>query len=175
MVSFNPILLTRLVIGMEPASYGPQVLASVIEIDNQNRAREVLPGQIPDPFRAIAHYDFLFRAAPATLPGFQIDALAKLFGGFDGAGVSGGIRVPDGITFLVPRSLGEHASQLDFAGVGRLTLRLARSALRLLLHNGYTSPIHLHIQDGNRFAYYHRQIQLHGSLDLPLLALRDVG
>jgi hypothetical protein len=32
----------------------------------------------------------------------------------------------------------------------------------------------LHIQDRNRFAHHHRQIQLHGPLDLLLLAGGDI-
>jgi len=36
------------------------------------------------------------------------------------------------------------------------------------------TPIHLHIHDGNRFAHHHGQIQLHGRLNLSLLACSDI-
>ena len=89
LLNHHPTLLVHFVIGVQFASQLPEVLASVIEIDNLNRAGEVLLGKIPDPCGAIPHYDFLLRAAPAAFPGLHIDALAKLFGGFDGAGVGG--------------------------------------------------------------------------------------
>jgi hypothetical protein len=41
-------------------------------------------GVIPDPLGAIAHDDFLLRAAPAAIPGFQVNAFTKLLGGLDG-------------------------------------------------------------------------------------------
>ena len=170
LVDLHPGFLAGFVIGMQPARQVPQVLARVIEIDNLHRAGKMLVGKIPDPFGPVAHDDLLFRAAPAAVPGFQVDAFAELFGGFDGAGVGGGIRIADGVALLVPRGLGEHASQLDFPRVGRLAVGLAFPALRLFLHHRYSGPIHLHIQDGNRLADHHGQIQLDGSLDLPLLA-----
>jgi hypothetical protein len=46
------------------------MLASVIEIDDLHGTREVLAGQIPDPFGSVTHDNFLCRAAPATVPGF---------------------------------------------------------------------------------------------------------
>jgi hypothetical protein len=58
--------------------------------------------------------------------------------------------------------------------VGRLPLVLAWPAHRLLLHHRYSGPIHLHIQDRDRFAQHHRQIQLHGPLDLLLLVHSDI-
>ena len=58
--------------------------------------------------------------------------------------------------------------------MGRLAFRLALPAHRLFLHHRHSRPIHLHIQDGNRFAHHDRQIQLHGSLDLLLLACGDI-
>jgi len=54
-----------------------------------------------------------------------------------------------------------------------VTLRLALSTRRLLFDYRYSRPIHLHIEDRNRFAYHHRQIQLDGPLDLFLLASGD--
>src|SRR3984957_18993405 len=95
------------------------MLASVIEIDDLHGAREVLVGQIPYPFGSVTHDNFLCRAAPATVPGFQIDALSKLFGSFDGSCISSRIRISNGIAFFIPGSLGEDAAQFDFAPVGR--------------------------------------------------------
>jgi hypothetical protein len=58
--------------------------------------------------------------------------------------------------------------------MGWLTFRLALPARRLFLHHGYSRPVHLHIQNRNCFAHHHRQIQLHGPLDLLLLAGGDI-
>ena len=74
----------------------------MIEIDDLDGAGKMWLGQIPDPFGPVAHDDLLFGATPAALPSFQIEPLAKLLGGFDGAGVGGGIRIADGVALLVP-------------------------------------------------------------------------
>ena len=58
--------------------------------------------------------------------------------------------------------------------MGRLAFRLALPAHRLFLHHRHSRPIHLHIQDRNGFAHDDRQIQLHGPLDLLLLACGDI-
>src|SRR5258708_35886581 len=101
------------------------MLARVIQIDNLHGTGKMLIGKIPDPFGPIPHDDLLFRAAPAALPGFHVNSLSKLFGGFDGAGVGGGIGIANGVTLLLPCGLCEDASQLDLSGMGWLTFRLA--------------------------------------------------
>ena len=80
-----------------------------------------------------------------------------------------------GVALLVPRGLGEGASELDFPSVGRLAVGLAPPARRLFLHHRHSRPVHLHIQNGDGFAHHDRQIQLQGALHLPLLALRDMA
>jgi hypothetical protein len=65
------------------------VLAGVKQIDDLNRAGEVLRGDIPDPFGSIADHDLLFGAASTALLSFQIDAFAKLFGGLNRADIGG--------------------------------------------------------------------------------------
>src|SRR5215469_12971379 len=97
----------------------------MIKIDYLNRAGEMLLGQIPDPLRPFAHDDFLLRPAPAALPGFHIESFAKLLGGFDGAGVGGGIRIADGEALLIPRGLCEYAFQFGFSRMSRLVVRFA--------------------------------------------------
>src|ERR1017187_2093835 len=79
------------------------------EIYDLNRAREVLSGNVPDPFGSIAHHDLLFRTAPTALPSSQIDALPKLFRRFNRADVGGRIEVADGVAFLVPSRLFQRA------------------------------------------------------------------
>jgi hypothetical protein len=54
----------------------------VVPIGDLNRPGNA-PGQVPDPFGAVAGNDFLFRSAPAALPGFQVNAPSERFGGFD--------------------------------------------------------------------------------------------
>jgi hypothetical protein len=70
----------------------------------------VFADKIPDPFRAVPDDHLLFRSAPTSFAGFQIDALAKLCCGFDGPGVGRGIRIADGEAFLVPAGLREHTA-----------------------------------------------------------------
>jgi len=56
-----------------------------------------------------------------------------------------------------------------------LTVGLALPTQSLFLHHRDSGPVHLHIQDGNRFAGDDRQIQLQSFLDLSLLALGDIA
>src|SRR6516225_12092570 len=101
------------------------MLAGVVEIDDLHRAGEVFVGEIPDPLRSVADDDLLFSAAPASLPGFHIKPFAKLLGGLDGTDVSRGVRIANGEAFLVPSSLGEHATQFGFARVSGLSVHFA--------------------------------------------------
>jgi hypothetical protein len=57
----------------------------------------------------------------------------------------------------------------------RLTVGLALPTQSLFLHHRDSGPVHLHIQDGNRFPGDGRQIQLQSFLDLCLLALGDIA
>jgi hypothetical protein len=84
----HPAFLLGLLVGKQLASQFPEVLSGVKEIDNLNRAREVLIGNIPDPFRSIADDDLLFGAAPTSLAGFQIEAQAKLVCRFNRSNIS---------------------------------------------------------------------------------------
>lgn len=56
-----------------------------------------------------------------------------------------------------------------------LPVGLALPTQSLFLHYRDSGPIHLHIQDGNRFTGDDRQIQLQRFLDLCLLALGDIA
>jgi len=58
--------------------------------------------------------------------------------------------------------------------MGRLAVRLALPPHRLFVHHRHSGPIHLHIQDGNGLVHHHRQVQLHGPLDLFLLPRSDI-
>jgi hypothetical protein len=58
--------------------------------------------------------------------------------------------------------------------MGGLTFHLALPVHRLFLYHRYARPIHLHIEDGDRFAHDHRQIQLHGPMHLLSLARGDI-
>jgi hypothetical protein len=123
------------------------MLTRVVKIDNVNRARKVQGGQIPNPFRPVAHHHPDERVAPTPFPGFLVKASAELLGGFDAAGVGGGIRSADRVALLIPRRLGEYAPQLDFPRMGRLTLDFALPTHRLFLHHRHSRPIHLHVKD----------------------------
>ena len=86
------------------------MLASMVEINNFKGPRKVFSDQIPYPFRAVTDDHLLFRPAPTSVERFPIDALAKLYRGFDGSGIGGGIWIADGEAFLVPGGLPEHTA-----------------------------------------------------------------
>ena len=121
------------------------MLAGVIKIDDLDRTGKMELRQIPNPFGSVAHDNFLFGATPAALPSLQVKPFPKLLGGFDGPGVGGGIRIANGEALLIPGSLGEYASQLGFARVRRLPIRLALASRGLLLHHRHSGAIHLHV------------------------------
>src|SRR6266536_2081864 len=105
------------------------MLASMIEIHDLNRAGKVVIGQIPDPDGPVSEDDSGGGPFRPSAPSFGIDAEAKLFGGFNGSHVGCGVRVADGLAFLVHGGLGEDAAQLALAGAGALSFDAARSTL----------------------------------------------
>src|SRR5450631_1567450 len=151
------------------------MFTSMIQIENLRGAGEVLLRLIPDPFRSISHHHSLVGTTPTPLPRLQIDPLAKLFRGFNGSHKSGRIGIADGVAFLVPPGLREHASQFDLPGSGGMTLELALSAHRFFLHYRHSCAVHEYIKNRYRLSHHYRQIQLHGSLDFGLLACGDIG
>ena len=86
------------------------MLARVKQIDDLHCARKVLIGKIPDPLGPVADHHLLRGTVPATIPGLCIEALAKGFGGFDRAGVGGGIGVAKGVALFILACLCEYAS-----------------------------------------------------------------
>jgi hypothetical protein len=151
------------------------MLAGVEEVDDLNRAREVLIGQVPDPFGAITDHDFLAGVAPAPFPGFHIQTIAELFGGFDGGHIGGGAGIASRVPLLIQASLGEDTAQLDLARARWLTGAFARAALGLALADGNSSAIHQDVQNGNLRSDPKRQLQLDRTVDFLLIALRNVG
>ena len=69
----------------QPASQIPEMFASMPDIDDMKGAGKVSLGDIPDPIGAIAKNHLFVRSAPAALPGFGVEAPAKLLGLFDGS------------------------------------------------------------------------------------------
>ena len=84
-----PLLLTEHVAGVDQAGYVPKVLAGMEQIDDLNRAGKVPVRIVPDPFGTVADHNLLYGAAPAAVPGFQIDPVTELAGGFDRACIGG--------------------------------------------------------------------------------------
>src|SRR5215469_9645069 len=74
----DPLVSPFCVVGKEQTRQLPQVLTGVEEVDDLNGSREVILGDVPDPFCAIADDDLLFGARPATFPGFDVKAPAEL-------------------------------------------------------------------------------------------------
>src|ERR1039458_10126281 len=89
----------------------------MVEVDNLYRTGKIWIGRSPDPFGSVTDDNLFGCAIPSAGPGFQIETFAKLFGGFNGAGVGGGIRIADRISLLVPCGLSKNTSQLGFPRV----------------------------------------------------------
>ena len=153
LVSLHPGFLLASVVGKQQSGDGPQVLAGVIQIDDLNRAGKMLLGQIPDPLGTVAEDDFLLGAAPAAIPGFQVQALGKRLGSLNGAGLGGGIGSANRIAFLVSHCLREHASELDLTRAGRLPFGLALAPGGFFFYHRHSGSIHFYVQNRNRLAH----------------------
>src|SRR5712671_2686068 len=123
------------------------MLPRMVEIDNLNSAGEMLLGEVPNPGSAIAENDFRFRSVPASIAGFPINAAPKWLRRFDRCGVGGGALVSYGPAVVIRSSLCEDASQLDLAGVRRLSGSLALTALGFSFHNRNACTIHFYVHD----------------------------
>ena len=162
------------VVGMQEPRQVPQVLAGVEEIDDLEGTGKVLLGEVPDPFGTVADDDLLLGAAPATVPGLEVKPLAELLGVLDGTGIGGGVGIANREAFVIPLGLREYAAKLGFARMSGQAVELTLAASGLLLHNRHAGAVHLHIEGGHGLADHDGQIELHGAVDLLLLALRDV-
>src|ERR1700730_18508943 len=150
------------------------MLPGMIKIDDLNGAGKVLVGQIPDPHGAVADDHFELGPLPSSAPDFAIDAEAELLGGFDGADIGGGVGVADGPSFVIDRSLVEHASEFTLARTGALALGSYGPAFGFRRHNGDLDPVHQHIHFRNVQFGNQRQDQLFGATDLLRVALGDL-
>src|SRR5580693_8251007 len=92
-LAYRPALLRSLVGGMELARQVPEMLASMIEVYDLNRSREVLIGNVPDPVRPIAHNYAYGGAVPTPVPRLGIDSQTKLFGGFNDTHIRGRVLI----------------------------------------------------------------------------------
>src|SRR5437588_3312334 len=142
------------------------MLARMIEIDDLNRTREVPISDIPDPLGSVADDDLLPSPAPATFPGFGVDARAERLGRFDGADISGGGFVADRSAFLVGCGLSEDAAQFDLAGACRLSLYPAGAAFQFAADDGDLRAVYLDIEYRHCRAEDLRQFQLDDTIDL---------
>lgn len=159
---------------MEEARDVPEMLTGMEEIDDLNGTGEVLVSIVPYPFGSVSNDDLLLGAIPAAVPGFEVDPVAKLAGGFDCAGVCCGAWVANGITLVIPPGLSEDAAELHFAGVGWLSVRFTCSPLSLFFDHRNACAVHLNIENRNRFSDGDRQMQLQGLIDGGLFASGDV-
>jgi hypothetical protein len=108
----------------------------------------MLTGDVPDPLCSVAQDDLGEGAAPASVPGFQIQALAKLGGGFNGSGVGGGVRITNRIAFLIVCGLCENTPELGSPGVSGLPGYLALPTLGFGLHHRHAGAVHLDVEAG---------------------------
>src|SRR5207302_314146 len=62
LVDLHPSFLLDFLLGIELARHRPQMLASMVEVDNLNGPGKVFGDQIPYPFRAVPDDHLLFRS-----------------------------------------------------------------------------------------------------------------
>src|SRR6266581_8895936 len=117
----------------------------MIKIDDLDGAGKVLVGQIPDPNGSVADDHFEFGPLPSSAPGFAIDAVAELLGGFDGAHIGGGIRVADSPSFVVHGCLSEHATEFTLASTSTLAFRPSTPPFGFSGNHGDLDTVHQHI------------------------------
>jgi hypothetical protein len=151
------------------------MLASVIEVDDLDRARKVLAGEIPDPDRAVANHHLLLRSAPTAPPSFGIEPQAERFGCLDSRNIGSGAFVAHGPALLVGCGLGENTTELDFACVRWLSVNFAGAAFGFRLHHGHARAVHFDVEDRHGGATHQRQFQLFGAADLDLLTGLDAS
>ncbi len=91
------------------------MLAGVEEVNDLDRARKLLVGNVPNPFSAIAHHDFLVGLAPASFPGLYKQTFSEPSDGLDGGHIGGGSDIANRVSLLIQAGLGEHTAKLDLA------------------------------------------------------------
>src|SRR5882757_11174894 len=121
------------------------MLSGMIQIHDLNGAGKVGVGQIPDPDGPVSEDDSDGGPLPTSAPSLGVDTKAKLFGGFDGPHVGGGVRVADGPALLVHGGLGEDAAQLALACAGAFAFDPARSPLSFGGHDRDLDAVYQHI------------------------------
>jgi hypothetical protein len=104
---------------------------------------------------------------PAPPPSFGIQPAAEFLTALDRSGIGRGVFVPYGIAFFIDFGLRKYPAQFGLSRVGRLAILFAGPA-------GNAGAIHLHVQIGNARPDRNRQLELHGSLELLLLAQFDI-
>src|SRR5580658_5354623 len=107
------------------------MLAGMPDIDDLDRTRKMLIGDIPDPLGAVAQHHFLFSPIPTSFEGFGVDPTAEQFGSFDRSGIGGRSGISNRATLRVGRSLGEDTTQFDFASACGLPWNSAGAPFQL--------------------------------------------
>jgi len=145
----------------------------MIQIHDLNRAWKVGVGQIPDPGGSVAEDDPDGGPLPASAPGLGVDSEAKLFGGFDGSHVGGGVRVADRPALLVHGGLRKNAAQFALACPGALSFDSAGSPFGFGGHDRDLDAVDQHIHFRNALFQDHGQDELFGMADFLRVMLGD--
>ena len=135
----------------------------MIKIDDLDGAGKVLIGDVPDPFGAVGDDHFLLSPAPATLPGFGINAAAEFIGILNRGRTGCGGLIAHRAVLFIRSGLCEHAAQLHFARARRLSLDSSGTAFQFWAHHRNRRAVHFDIQHGNRGPKNRRQFQLQGA------------
>ena len=175
LLAHDPPLLVGSVAGVEHPRHIPKMLARMKQVNDLDCAGKVQISIIPDPFGTIADDHFLFRAAPAAVPDFEIEAVAELAGGLNRARAGSGTRIANRVSRLIPCGLSEDTAELYFARMSRLPLHFADPALGLFLYDWDSGPVHLHTENRNRFSHDDGELQLNSLLHSGLFAFSNVA
>ena len=151
------------------------MFASVVQIDNLNRSREMFLRDAPVVMLAVGQDHAVARPAPASPIGFRVEGAAKLTGCLDAAQVSGGGFVTFRVAFRIDGGLRKDTTHFGFSGVRLFAFLAALAPLGFLGHDGHPRAVQFHVQVGDRWSSGHWQFQLHGLLDLSLLPSGNVG
>src|SRR5207247_863672 len=107
-----------------------------------------LLAQILQPLRSVDEHHNLASTGHAAPDRLLTQAGTKPIAGFEARYICRGFPVANWMALFVGAVLGEHAAQIDLAGLGFAISLFASPSLQLLRHHGHARPISTHIHNG---------------------------
>src|SRR5260370_41281764 len=126
---FDLSLIEPVLMGLDPSHFGrrvggiqfgsqfPHMFASVVQIDNLNRSREMFLRDAPVVMLAVGQDHAVVRPAPASPIGFRVEGAAKLTGCLDAAQVSGVGFVTFRVAFRIDGGLRKDTTHFGFSAL----------------------------------------------------------